>query len=183
MTWIQTRHGRAFDLLAPKAADVHVDDLAASLSKLCRFTGHTDVHYSVAQHCVHVSRAVPPGLALAGLLHDAAEAYVGDVSAPLKYAMRSIADDNGLNRSAYDVLEARVHDAVARAFGIDVHDMEHPEVKLADVRMLVTEKRDLMVGPDPKPWELKVEPYEWRLYPWPAAYAEQCFLERIRELT
>ena len=68
MTWIQTYSGRRFSLTEPSAEDVDIDDVAHALSLLCRFTGHVSEHYSVAQHCVIVSRLVPTEHALAGIL-------------------------------------------------------------------------------------------------------------------
>jgi len=84
MTWILTRTGRRFDLLAPKADQVSTLDIAHALSQLCRFNGHTSRHYSVAQHSLLVASIVPAEHQLAALLHDATEAYVGDMTRPLK---------------------------------------------------------------------------------------------------
>jgi uncharacterized protein len=78
-----TWSGRTFDPLQPLASSICIEDIAHSLSLQSRF-GHTDTFYSVAQHCVLVSHLVPAPHALAGLLHDAEEAYVGDVITPLK---------------------------------------------------------------------------------------------------
>lgn len=68
---------------------VDVEDVAHALSNINRFTGHTAYAYSVAQHCVAVSRYLeltgqPVPVQYAGLMHDAHEAYFGDISAPLK---------------------------------------------------------------------------------------------------
>ena len=83
---IVTRCGY-FDFTAPEGYAFEIDVIAQALSKLCRFAGHTSGFYSVAQHSVFVSmllEAEGPELAMMGLLHDAAEAFVGDVAAPLK---------------------------------------------------------------------------------------------------
>ena len=84
MTWIQTSLGLKFDFEDPNPQSVHILDIANSLAKLCRFTGHSKEFYSVAQHSVIVSYVCAEENALVGLLHDSTEAYVGDMSRPLK---------------------------------------------------------------------------------------------------
>ena len=92
MTWTQTASGKPFDLIEPLEEQINIDDIAISLSNTCRFNGHLKwaanhsrvQHYSVAEHSYWVSRYVPQEIALEGLLHDAAEAYIGDISRPLK---------------------------------------------------------------------------------------------------
>ena len=120
--------------------DIHIDDIAHALSLVCRFGGHTQVHYSVAQHSLLVARILehrgaPVEAQLAGLLHDAHEAYIGDVPTPVKTALGSIWRD----------LEHEVEIVVRQALGIaqalvDWEDL----VKHADLVALATERRDLM---------------------------------------
>jgi hypothetical protein len=81
---ITTLSGKFFDILKPEEYEYDIEEIATALSNLCRYTGHVNTFYSVAEHSVLVSRIVPERLALAGLLHDASEAYLGDVSSPLK---------------------------------------------------------------------------------------------------
>src|ERR1700683_336889 len=83
--WIVTFSGRRFYVLDPRPSDVRIEDIAHSLSLQCRFNGHVKNFYSVAQHSVLVSERCDPADALYGLLHDASEAYIGDMSAPLKH--------------------------------------------------------------------------------------------------
>jgi len=81
---MSTVSGAWLDAWAPEPDDVDIDDIAHSLSRICRYNGHTQDHYSVAEHSVLVSKAVPRQWALHGLLHDAAEAYIGDWPCNLK---------------------------------------------------------------------------------------------------
>lgn len=82
--WILTFSGERFYPFSPAPEEVKTKDIAHALANICRFNGHTRGFYSVAAHSVHVSRLVPPEFALEALLHDAAEAYVGDMVRPLK---------------------------------------------------------------------------------------------------
>lgn len=137
--WMQTRSGRAYWPLSPRAEDVDINDIATSLSKICRFGGHIKFeHYSVAEHSVHVSLCVPPEHALQALLHDATEAYVGDVIRPLKQ-----------NLLGYDEIEARNWAVIAQRFGLPL--AMHPSVKVADNAVLLAEKEALLEDP-PIPW-------------------------------
>ena len=81
---IQTYSGLVFDFINPAEADVSITDIAHSLALINRFNGHTRRPYSVAEHCVRGSQLIDQKCAFHFLMHDAAEAYVGDVAAPLK---------------------------------------------------------------------------------------------------
>lgn len=90
-TMIQVAAGRYLDIAAPRPSDITIDDIALSLSRECRFGNFTRAFYSVAQHSVNVSaqlRAMGAEreVCLIGLLHDAHEAYIGDVPTPHKRA-------------------------------------------------------------------------------------------------
>ena len=89
MTGILTNSARPFDLLNPRAENVITTDLAHALSLVCRFNGHCAHHYSVAQHSLLVAYIIEkdggtPEEQLAGLLHDGTEAYISDLTRPLK---------------------------------------------------------------------------------------------------
>lgn len=109
---ILTRSGKLFDYTTPTTDMVELDDIAHALSNLCRFTGHCDRFYSVAEHSVLVSRLVPDDLALGGLLHDAAEAYCGDVNSPLKSML-----------GTYRAIEARITAVIEAKFKVQLDDV------------------------------------------------------------
>ena len=128
---IYLRSGLYFDLGEPRACPFTIEDVAHSLAHICRFGGHTRRFYSVAEHSVWCSRIVPPEHALEALLHDAAEAFIGDVTRPLKSMLPS-----------YRALEASVEEAVFTRLGIG--PVLHESVREADRRMLVAEQRQAM---------------------------------------
>ena len=87
--WIRTYTGKKFHFLDPQSDEIDITDIAHSLSMQCRFTGHTRFHYSVAQHSVLVAwwlerAGFDDRTQFAGLMHDAAEAYIADLSRPIK---------------------------------------------------------------------------------------------------
>jgi hypothetical protein len=168
MSWIQTFTGRRFFPLGPKPGDLDLRDVAHALSLQCRFNGHCLRFYSVAEHSVRVSRALPLGLAAWGLLHDAAEAYLSDLPSPIKRQMPLFQD-----------AENKLLVVIAERFGLC---WPMPElVARADLLLLATEARDLM-APPPEPWRLEADPLEERIEPWTPAEAEHAFLERCAEL-
>lgn len=123
LTCIRIASGRLVDLAALRPEDILLSDIAASLAHQERFTGHCPLHPTVAQHSLAVERiaaelfdgeAVPRSLRRAALMHDAAEAYVSDVSAPAKRRLRQYEDARIL--SGFDLMEADAALAVACRF-------------------------------------------------------------------
>ncbi|MGC0151016.1 phosphohydrolase [Chromobacterium vaccinii] len=137
---ILVNSGILFDPIRPNPADIHVEDIAHALSNVCRFNGHTREFYSVAQHSVIVSQLVPSKLALAALFHDGSEAYICDVTRPVKPHLEG-----------YACIEQRIQDAIGAAFDIAPALFKHPEIARADLIALATERRDLMPN-HPAPW-------------------------------
>lgn len=178
MTWIQTYSGVKFDLLRPRAIDVRVVDVAHHLSLLCRWVGATRRFYSVAQHSVLVSQAVCEEFALHGLLHDAHEAYVGDLSMPLKDALRCLG-------VPFESLEQPIIRAVNAAFDLKWTAAAREVVNRIDRRILVDEA-ELHLGGALDRWSDRFRP-GLRLEgcaqdAWPAELAEREFLRRYDEL-
>lgn len=128
---ITTMSGKFFDILKPEEHNFEIEEIATALSNLCRYTGHVNTFYSVAEHSVLVSRIVPERYALAGLLHDASEAYLGDVSSPLKKLLPE-----------YKAIENRVQQAIATSFGLG-DDLNHSSVHEADKRMYWQERQSV----------------------------------------
>lgn len=172
-SWMQTYTGRRFYPLDPLPDEVDPADIAHALSLICRYGGHVDRFYSVAEHCVLLSQAVAPENALWALLHDATEAYVGDMVRPLKYHM-----------PAYRQAEDQVADAIASRFGIDL--TMPAEVREADSRILLDERAELMSATR-HPWlqdtDGSTEPLGVVVAGWPPGWAEQRYLARLSELT
>lgn len=170
MSWILTHSGRQFDLLHPTAAMISPNDIAHALANLCRFNGHTRNHYSVAQHSMLVSSLVPAQHQLVALLHDATEAYIGDMTRPLKALMPQ-----------YQAAEETIWQAICTRFNLD--PILPDCVVRADMVALATERRDLMPQ-HPGEWEcLKGIPaMPERITPLPAQEASMQFFSRLMDL-
>ncbi|MFZ5514673.1 MAG: hypothetical protein ACOZAH_09055 [Pseudomonadota bacterium] len=164
MSWIMTYTGRHFDLLDPRPEHVDILDIAHALANTCRFAGHCLEFYSVAQHSVLSTLLVPRKHALAALMHDAAEAYVGDITRPLKPHL-----------SNYAEIEQGVWAVIAEAFDLPLILPE--SVKHADRVMLATERRDLLPH-DTTPWPCLdgVQPTEAVIRPMSPVIARKAFL-------
>jgi len=174
--FIETFTGRRFQPLDPDPLYICIEDIAHALSQQCRFTGHTRVHYSVAEHSVRVAELLASWGAtqdeqLWGLLHDASEAYLVDIPSPLK-CMPEFAP--------YREAETCLMGAVCDRFGLVY--VQPPKVTLADAVMLATEARDLMPH-RPEHWiGLKEAPLPGVIVPWTATQAEREFLHLFGKL-
>jgi len=170
--WAQIYSGEKFWPLDPKPEEVNITDIAHSLAFQCRFNGHSNSFFSIAQHSVFVSKIVPPKQALAGLLHDAAEAYTGDIVTPLK---RFLPPEFG-------EIEKTIEKAIFAHFKIE--NINSFEIKKADKIALFTEMRDLMKKPHSSWNDVdSYTPHPDKIIPLSPEEAEKQFLERFRELT
>jgi 5'-deoxynucleotidase YfbR-like HD superfamily hydrolase len=131
---IRTYSGIMFDPLNPKPEDIRIQDIAWALSNICRFNGHTSLNYSVAEHSLAVSSTIEKGFELAGLLHDASEAYLGDIASPLKYS--GIYDK-------YLEVEKRLQTMIYERYRVNWQDALF-FVKEADQKALETEQKKYM---------------------------------------
>lgn len=168
--WIQTHSGRRFNPLNPNPDAIVIQDIAHSLSMMCRFTGHCKKFYSVAQHSVLVSYICDSKDAMWGLLHDASEAYLVDVPRPLKRSGQF---------EAYKKFEAKMQEAVCKRFGLPL--TEPASVKKADAQLLVTEARDLMSPLHPD-WRNMMDPLPFKIEAWDQQHAKDMFMKRFFEL-
>lgn len=153
VTSIQTYSGILIDLENPAVEDILVTDIAHHLANICRFTGAVRQSYSVAQHCSLVNKLIDEkdtSLRLIGLLHDASEAYLGDVSSPLKALLPE-----------YRVLEDKMQKAIIMRFDLNIPDFD--SVKFYDRLALDIESKALL-GPRHAVWnKYKVEFGEYDL--------------------
>lgn len=160
--------GKQIFPLDPRVEDFDIVDIAHALSNLCRFGGHTQKFYSVAEHSVGVSHKVKKSEALTALLHDASEAYLVDMPRPIKAYMPQ-----------YKQIEARLQEIISERYNLIYPFPE--SVHIADDRILVTEMRDLMIGI--QPWEGMPKPYADQIVGLPPKKAEKLFLSRFTELS
>jgi hypothetical protein len=139
-----TAGGTVVDLQAFRGELVEVEDLARALAHLCRFAGHVRRYYSVASHSAAVAdellcRGVGPAGALVGLLHDASEAYTGDLISPIKEA-------GGL--AGFRALEAGVQQGIWARFELEgAADQHGGVVDAVDEACYRAECRALRGGP------------------------------------
>lgn len=176
---IRVRSGHYFDLANPKADDVRIEDIAGALSKICRFGGQIDRFYSVAEHSVMCALIAErdgrsADCIMAVLLHDAAEAYVGDCVKPLKVMLPQ-----------FKAIESAVELAIEEAFGVNFTAWKK-EISDIDHAMLIAERKQFFTS-DSVEWTGEKEARQIFVKFWghePAA-AEHLFMttyERIKAL-
>ncbi|MCK1460923.1 phosphohydrolase [Bradyrhizobium sp. 2] len=166
--WIQTATGRQFWPMDPRPHEVYIDDIAHALSLLCRFGGHCLRFYSVAEHCVLLSRIAPAPYKLWALLHDASEAYLVDVPRPLKPFL-----------GGYNEAEDKIMRAIA--FRFHLHLGMPDQVKRLDRAILMDERLQNMAEA-PIAWSTDCEPLGIDLQFWSPERARAEFLAAFESL-
>jgi len=166
---IQTADGVYFDYLDPDPAHFTLNAIAQGLANTCRFGGHCNRFYSVAEHSVHVAGIVEPVIAVYGLLHDAAEAFIGDVPSPLKALLPD-----------FQVVEKRIETALLASFGLDPAGLRL--IKEADLAMLEIEHRALFDRHDEWVCTQGVELPDVEIECWDPKRAKQNFLWAAQDL-
>lgn len=131
-----TASGIKIDICNPTPDMITISDIAKSLSKICRFGGHTNIFYSVAQHSCLVASLITEPLMMEGLLHDASEAYLGDVIKPLKVLLGE----------AYSSLEVKFEKAIEARFKLYNGEEVKALVKKADMQALELEHSAFVKG-------------------------------------
>ena len=175
--WVQTASGGKFHLQDPSPAEVCIRDIAEALAKTCRFNGHTQYFYSVAQHSCFVMELLPLAAQPYGLLHDAHEAYTGDLTTPMR---------NWLTMKAgYDLWKTLTEDiekTIHETFGLTwpPHPTLAKLVEEADRVALATERRDVMA--DGPLWDVALPaPDKSVLRPWTWVEAHHNFIDRFQQ--
>lgn len=166
---IMLQSGAWFDILDPSSSAFTIEDVAHGLAHTCRYAGQCRDFYSVAEHSLHVSNMCEEAK-LEALLHDAAEAFIGDVTRPLKQLLPE-----------YKRIEKAVECAVFERFGLDLPTA--PEIKEADLRVLAAEQAQIM-APSTSDWAQTsgVYPAPIRVEFMSPKAAKRAFLRRYAEL-
>lgn len=174
--WMQTVTGRA-QRLTGEQISVDLFDVAVALSRIPRFNAQTIFPVWVAQHSVLVSRLVPPDAAAHALLHDAHEAFAGDIPTPVKWAI------GPEGAAAFKTLTDRLDCAIWLSAGLPPpNERIQAEIRLADLIALMTERRDAMGAP-PRPWRNEdIQPSDYHVHPCTTADAFKLFVDRLCEL-
>lgn len=161
---LETSSGQIVDLQHPDPRTIELVDLARGQAYSCRFGGHVRRYYSVAEHAVLVHdllehTGADPATCRAGLFHDAAEALLGDLVAPLKWALRAetlqamgitpTPEQIAAARSSYDVLSDRMDAVIAARHRIDLRALHSRAVCAADLWALQIEARALLTSGAP----------------------------------
>jgi 5'-deoxynucleotidase YfbR-like HD superfamily hydrolase len=155
MTWIQTFSGKKFDFAAPTPDMIDIETIAHCLASKQRFGDHLLFPYSVAEHSLRVAKCCSTTWKLEALMHDAAEAYTGDIVRPLKLMLPEIR-----------YIESRIMAVIESKFELDYSGAARGEIKHWDNVLLSTEARDLFANKPVDDFHLQYgEPLAERIVP------------------
>lgn len=173
--FISTYKNIEFYPLDPKEEEIHIEDIAHALAFTCRGNGHVKSFYSVGQHSICCSlearhRGFSSRVQLGALLHDASEAYISDITRPVKRELGN-----------YLEIEANLQKVIYEAYGLgDLTQEEIVQIKLIDDAMLKYEMAGLMDFYDIDAEKVVVE-YDLSFEP--MEKVENKFLKLFEELT
>lgn len=175
--FMQTYTGKAFFPFDPRVEAIDILDIAHALAMQVRYNGHCKQFYSTAQHSVLVASKAPPHLALRALMHDAAEAYTGDLIRPIK---------KHPEMAVFAWVEETIERAICAKFDLPFPIMT-PEIKRLDDRIILDERDQVMsqmlieavkLFGD---WPISGEPLGVTIDPWPPEVAREKFLNAFDE--
>jgi uncharacterized protein len=168
---IRTYTGKIVNILDVKVEDVDIEDIAHSMSNICRYTGHSIYFYPDALHSVYVSRKCDKKYKMHGLLHDASGCFLGDMHGPLKHspAMKWYCKTE----------KEKIMPVIAQAFGIEYTKEVDIHVKERDNRVFATEVGQVMTCP----WPVEYVPYpDLKIKALSPLKAKQVFLTEFYKL-
>lgn len=173
-SYIETVSGKKFYFLDPDPDSIDIYDIAHALAMNCRYTGHSDRFYSVAEHSWHMARMAPAGMGLAALLHDASEAYITDIASPIKQHLPD-----------YQSMEDHLMQRISAKFGFEYP--LNPIIKHLDLTMLSTEAHYLLKsrGDSWDLWDYRKRPavqHNYRPLGFDPRRGKQLFLDMFYEL-
>ncbi len=173
--WTQTFLGTKVFPLDPRVEDIDIRDIAHQLSLICRYGGATRHHLSVAEHSVHVASQLPLAFRREGLLHDAAEAYIGDMRRPIKHEPEM---------SFFREVEEKLEAVIFERFGVTSTPESRAAIKSIDNRIIIDEVRCLMSEPPDgcTTRHAGVVALDIHIDGWPARFAEEVFLDIFCDL-
>lgn len=143
--YMATYSGMRMDFANLRVDHIEANDIVVSLCNVCRFTGHVGRHYSVAQHslnCLLLANHLTdsPELQLAALIHDAHEAYIGDINRPTRKMLTDLYDVD------WKRVEKHFNAKILAKFGLPEDLLDNPLVKQIDDTVLALEDEVLQLG-------------------------------------
>ena len=153
MSAVHTYSGLLFDITNPRPELVSVADIAYALARIPRWNGNTTEYWTVADHSIWVAQhlreqGASREMQLAGLLHDAHEAYVSDIPWPVK----------ALFREVLDPVTERIDRVIEKVFGLPAKILRSPDIHSADMIAAATERRHLLKENPHWPWDPNYPP-------------------------